>query len=44
MHGIGFIIATYTATFVSSALLAGYFIRRGKQLAAQLPPEDKPWI
>jgi hypothetical protein len=40
---IGFILATYVATFVGSTALAVYYLRRGRRLAAQLPPEDKPW-
>ena len=43
MKDLGFILATYIATFVGSAALAVYYIRRGKRLAAQLPAEDKPW-
>ena len=44
MDDIGFILATYIATFVGSIALAAYYLRRGHRLAAQLPPEDKPWI
>jgi len=43
MQDVGFILATYVATFVGSLALAGYYLRRGRRLAAQLPPEDKPW-
>ena len=43
MEDIGFILATYVATFVGSIALAAYYLRRGRRLAAQLPPEDKPW-
>ena len=43
MENIGFILATYIATFVGSLALAAYYLRRGRRLAAQLPPEDKPW-
>lgn len=43
MQDIGFILTAYIATFASSALLAVYFLRRGRRLAAQLAPEDKPW-
>ena len=43
MDDIGFILATYIATFVGSIALAAYYLRRGRRLAAQLPPEDKPW-
>ncbi|MCU1400932.1 MAG: hypothetical protein JWN62_4041 [Acidimicrobiales bacterium] len=44
MDDIGFILATYIATFAGSVLLATYYLRRARRLAAQLPPEDKPWI
>ena len=43
MEDIGFILATYIATAVGSVGLAVYYLRRGRKLAAQLPPEDKPW-
>ena len=44
MEDIGFILSTYIATFVGSVALAWYYLRRGRRLAEQLPPEDKPWI
>jgi len=44
MDDIGFILATYIATFVGSVGLAWHYLRRGRRLAEQLPPEDKPWI
>lgn len=43
MKDMGFILASYIATFVGSVALAAYYVRRGRRLAAQLPPEDKPW-
>jgi len=43
MQDVGFILATYVATFVGSIALAAYYLRRGRRLADQLPPEDKPW-
>jgi hypothetical protein len=43
MDDIGFILATYIATLAGSVGLAAYYLRRGRRLAAQLPPEDKPW-
>lgn len=43
MEDVGFILATYIATFVGSVALAAYYLRRGRHLSAQLPPEDKPW-
>jgi hypothetical protein len=44
MEDIGFILATYVAALVGSLGLAWYYMRRGRRLSAQLPPEDKPWI
>ena len=43
MKDIGFILASYIATFGGSAALVWYVIRRGRALARQLPDEDKPW-
>ncbi len=43
MEDLGFILASYIATFVGSVGLATYYMRRAKRLAAQLPPEDRPW-
>jgi hypothetical protein len=43
MDDIGFILAVYIATLGGSVALAWYYLRRGRQLSAQLPPEDKPW-
>lgn len=43
MKNIGFILATYIATFAGSIALAAYYLRRARRLAAQLPPDDKPW-
>jgi len=43
MEDVGFILATYITTFVGSIALAVYYLRRGRRLAAQLPPDDKPW-
>ena len=43
MEDMGFILASYIVTFVGSAALAAYYLRRGRRLATQLPPEDKPW-
>ena len=43
MEDVGFILATYIATFVGSIALAVHYLRRGRRLAAQLPPDDKPW-
>lgn len=44
MDDIGFILATYLIAFGASAALAWHTLRRGKELAEQLPPEDTPWI
>ena len=43
MEDIGFILATYVATLVGTVALATYYMRRGRRLSAQLPPEDEPW-
>ena len=43
MHHLGFILAVYIATFAGSGALAAYYLRRGRRLSAQLPPDDKPW-
>jgi hypothetical protein len=43
MDDMGFILAAYIATFAGSVTLAAYYLRRGRRLAAQLPPEDRPW-
>jgi heme/copper-type cytochrome/quinol oxidase subunit 2 len=43
MEDIGFILATYVATFVGVVGLTAYYVVRGRRLAEQLPPEDKPW-
>jgi len=44
MDDVGFILAAYIATLCGSVALACYYLRRGRQLSTQLPPEDKPWI
>ena len=43
MEDVGFILSVYIATFAGSIALAAYYVRRGRRLSAQLPPEDKPW-
>ncbi len=43
MEDIGFILTTYVATFVGVIGLTWYYMHRGRRLAEQLPPEDKPW-
>ncbi len=43
MEDIGYILATYVATFAGSVGLAVFYLRRGRKLASQLPPEDRPW-
>jgi hypothetical protein len=44
MEDSGFILASYIVTFIASGLMALWIRRKGKQLAAQLPDQDKPWI
>ncbi|MCU1359591.1 MAG: hypothetical protein JWN99_880 [Ilumatobacteraceae bacterium] len=39
----GFILTTYIVAFGASIGLAWRTLRRGRQLAEQLPDEDKPW-
>ena len=43
MEDVGFIVATYVAAFGAAALMAWRVIRRGRDLASQLPDEEKPW-
>jgi hypothetical protein len=43
MDDLGFILASYIATGVGCVALAAYYLRRGRKLADQLPPEDRPW-
>ncbi len=43
MEDIGFILTSYLVTFASVAALALFVVRRGRRLAEQLPPQDKPW-
>jgi hypothetical protein len=40
---IGFILASYVAAFGAATLMAWRVLRRGRELARQLPEEDKPW-
>ena len=44
MEDVGFILAVYLATFAGSIALGVYYLRRGRKLSAQLPPDDKPWV
>lgn len=44
MDDIGFILASYVAALGSSAALAWWVLRKGRQLGAQVPDEEKPWI
>jgi hypothetical protein len=43
MEDVGFIVATYVAAFGAAVAMAWRVIRRGRDLARQLPDEDKPW-
>jgi len=43
MEDQGFILASYVAAFGAAALMAWRVARRGRELARQLPEEDKPW-
>lgn len=43
MDDIGFILTCYVVSFGAVAVLARWMLRRGRELAAQIPDEDKPW-
>ena len=43
MDHLGFILASYIAAIGSAAVLAWRVIGKGRELARQLPDEDKPW-
>lgn len=43
MEDIGFILTSYVAAFGAAAVLAWRVVRRGRELAAQVPEEDRPW-
>ncbi len=43
MDDLGFILASYLATFGSTAVLVWWVLRRGRSVGAQLPDSDKPW-
>jgi hypothetical protein len=43
VEDIGFILASYVAAFGAAALMAWRVVRRGRDLARELPEEDKPW-
>ena len=43
MEDLGFSLATYGAAWGAAALMAWRVVRRGRELAGQLPDEDKPW-
>lgn len=43
MDHLGFILASYIAAIGSAGVLAWRVIDKGRQLARQLPDEDKPW-
>lgn len=44
MDDIGFILTCYVASIAAVGVLARWMLRRGRDLAAQIPDEDKPWI
>jgi hypothetical protein len=39
----GVIIGSYAVTVVGIAAYAAWVLRRARRLAAQVPPEDRPW-
>jgi hypothetical protein len=43
MEDIGLILPCYLASFGAVAVLAWRVVRRGRELSAQVPDEDKPW-
>ena len=38
-----FVIICYVATFGGIGVLVGAMLRRSRNLARRLPPEDRPW-
>ena len=44
MTDAGVIIGSYAVTVVGIAAYAAWVLRRARRLAAQVPPEDRPWI
>jgi hypothetical protein len=38
-----FVAICYAATFGGIGALTGLMMRRARQLAEKLPPEDRPW-
>jgi hypothetical protein len=44
MEDIGFILTCYLASFAAVGAVAWWALRRGRELSAQVPDEDKPWI
>ncbi len=44
MSHAGFIIASYALTLGGIAGYVWWVLRRGRGVARQLPPEDRPWI
>jgi hypothetical protein len=43
MEDAGFIIGSYVLTFAAVALVAWRYVRRGRQLAARVPDDEKYW-
>jgi hypothetical protein len=44
MEDLGFILTSYLTAFGAAAAMAWWVVRRGRQLGAQVPDEEKPWI
>jgi len=40
---LGTILGAYVVVFGSFALVAWRIVTKGKRLARQVPPEDRPW-
>jgi heme exporter protein CcmD len=43
MEDAGFIIGSYVLTFATVGALAAWVVRRGRQLAARVPDDEKYW-
>lgn len=43
MEDAGFIFTTYALTFGAVAAYVAYVLRRGRNAAAELPDDAKPW-
>ncbi len=38
-----FVVLSYLLTFGGTAALVAAMVHRGRRLARQVPPEDRPW-